>query len=114
MAHLHHFAYGWVTPVVAYLFSFLGCFLGLKATDRARIETSSGVKARWLLLAAWAIGGTGIWVMHFLAMTGFEVVGSQVTTRRTFFAVGLNFLRRSKDQGNPHSDNGTSPLVLAF
>jgi NO-binding membrane sensor protein with MHYT domain len=67
-----------VTPLVAYLFSFLGCFLGLKATDRARIETSTGAKARWLLLAAWAIGGTGIWVMHFLAMTGFEVVGSQV------------------------------------
>jgi NO-binding membrane sensor protein with MHYT domain len=78
VAALEQFAYGWVTPVLAYLFSFLGCFLGLKATGRARMETDNAVKARWVVLAAWAIGGTGIWVMHFLAMIGFEVSGSQV------------------------------------
>lgn len=32
-------------------------------------------RSRWLLLAAWAIGGTGIWVMHFMAMLGFSVEG---------------------------------------
>ena len=78
MAHLQHFAYGWVTPVVAYLFSFLGSLLGLKATARARMLPGGPAKARWLMLAAWAIGGTGIWVMHFLAMIGFQVSDSQV------------------------------------
>jgi NO-binding membrane sensor protein with MHYT domain len=37
--------------------------------------TDRGRRARWLLLAAWAIGGTGIWVMHFMAMIGFSVPG---------------------------------------
>jgi NO-binding membrane sensor protein with MHYT domain len=78
MAHVQHFAYGWVTPVLAYLFSFLGSLLGLKATARARMLPGGPAKARWLMLAAWAIGGTGIWVMHFLAMIGFQVSDSQV------------------------------------
>jgi NO-binding membrane sensor protein with MHYT domain len=33
---------------------------------------------RWLLGAAISIGGTGIWVMHFVAMMGFEVEGTQI------------------------------------
>jgi NO-binding membrane sensor protein with MHYT domain len=37
-----------------------------------------GRRARWLILAAWAIGGTGIWVMHFVAMVGYSITGSQV------------------------------------
>ena len=78
MAQVDYFAYGWVTPVLAYLFSFLGSLLALKATARARMLPSGKEKARWLILAAWALGGTGIWVMHFLAMIGFQVPGSQV------------------------------------
>jgi NO-binding membrane sensor protein with MHYT domain len=70
-SHLNQFTYGSLTPVMAYLFSFLGCLLGLKATDRARLATTSGLRTRWLIVAAWAIGGTGIWVMHFVAMIGF-------------------------------------------
>jgi NO-binding membrane sensor protein with MHYT domain len=78
VAHVHHFAYGWVTPVLAYLLSYVGCLLGLVSTARARSAPSSGTRARWLVLAAWAIGGTGIWVMHFMAMIGFSVDGSAV------------------------------------
>jgi NO-binding membrane sensor protein with MHYT domain len=78
MAHLTETQYGWLTPALAYLFSFLGCLLGLKATARARMLPSSSQRARWLVLAAWAIGGTGIWVMHFVAMIGFAITGSQV------------------------------------
>ncbi len=78
MAHIHHFAYGWVTPVLAYLLSYLGCLLGLVATARGRAARAPGTRARWLVLAAWAIGGTGIWVMHFMAMIGFSVDGSAV------------------------------------
>jgi NO-binding membrane sensor protein with MHYT domain len=40
--------------------------------------TDRGRRARWLLLAAWAIGGTGIWVMHFMAMIGFSIPGVTV------------------------------------
>jgi NO-binding membrane sensor protein with MHYT domain len=47
--------------------------LGLICTVRARATSDGGRRARWLLLAAWAIGGTGIWVMHFMAMIGFSV-----------------------------------------
>jgi NO-binding membrane sensor protein with MHYT domain len=78
-AHLTLFAYGWVTPAFAFLCSFLGCLLGLIATARARMVSSGARRARWLVLAAWAIGGTGIWVMHFVAMIGFNVNGSDVS-----------------------------------
>src|SRR5262245_9519617 len=76
VAHVTETQYGWLTPTLAYLFSFLGCLLGLKATARARMLPASGQRARWLILAAGAIGGTGSWVMHFVAMIGFEISGS--------------------------------------
>ena len=41
-------------------------------------DPGRGRRARWLILAAWAIGGTGIWVMHFVAMVGYSITGSQV------------------------------------
>ncbi|HEY7176892.1 MAG TPA: MHYT domain-containing protein [Micromonosporaceae bacterium] len=78
MAHVTETQYGWLTPTLAYLFSFLGCLLGLKATARARMLPTGAQRTRWLILAAWAIGGTGIWVMHFIAMIGFSITGSQV------------------------------------
>jgi NO-binding membrane sensor protein with MHYT domain len=78
VATLHHFAYGWVTPALAYLLSYLGALSGLAATARARRTADRGRRARWLVLAAWAIGGTGIWAMHFMAMIGFTVDGTDV------------------------------------
>jgi NO-binding membrane sensor protein with MHYT domain len=77
VASVHHFAYGWVTPALAYLLSYLGSLSGLAATARAR-RTDRGRRARWLVLAAWSIGGTGIWAMHFMAMIGFTVDNSDV------------------------------------
>jgi NO-binding membrane sensor protein with MHYT domain len=70
--HIDHFTYGAVTPVLSYTLSVLGSLLGLICTVRARATGDPGRRARWLLLAAWAIGGTGIWVMHFMAMIGFS------------------------------------------
>src|SRR5947207_238734 len=64
---------------MAYLFSFLGCLLGLKATDRARLATSTAMRTRWLILASWAIGGTGIWVMHFVAIMAVAVCSMHCT-----------------------------------
>jgi NO-binding membrane sensor protein with MHYT domain len=78
MAEIHHFTYGWITPVLAYALSVLGSLLGLTCTARVREVPSTAQRARWLILAALAIGGTGIWVMHFMAMLGFSVVGSHI------------------------------------
>jgi NO-binding membrane sensor protein with MHYT domain len=74
-AHVEHFTYGWLTPGLSYALSFLGSLLGLVCTARARNTPDRRLRARWLVLAAWAIGGTGIWVMHFMAMIGFTVPG---------------------------------------
>lgn len=75
---MHQFAYGWITPVLAYALSALGSLAGLTATVRARASATTGRRARWLVLAAAAIGGTGIWTMHFLAMIGFAVDGTVI------------------------------------
>jgi MHYT domain (predicted integral membrane sensor domain) len=72
---IDHFSYGAVTPTLSYTLSVLGSLLGLVCTARARAMEDSRRRARWLLLAAWSIGGTGIWVMHFMAMLGFSVAG---------------------------------------
>ncbi|GAA3211467.1 MHYT domain-containing protein [Dactylosporangium siamense] len=90
MGELHHFTYGAITPIFAYAMSFLGSLLGLVSTARARAATDTRRRAWLLVLAAWAIGGTGIWVMHFMAMIGFSVSGSPLrydvaTTVASFF-----------------------------
>jgi NO-binding membrane sensor protein with MHYT domain len=77
MTEVHHFSYGLVTPVAAYLMSFVGSLLGLMCTARARATTGRS-RASWLGLAALAIGGTGIWVMHFIAMLGFSVPHAEI------------------------------------
>ncbi|MQY25213.1 MHYT domain-containing protein [Nocardia aurantia] len=75
MLHTHHFAYGWITIVIAYVMSFVGSLLGLQCARRARTSDRAG---GWLIAAAIAIGGTGIWVMHFVAMLGFSVDGASI------------------------------------
>ncbi|MEU8344049.1 MHYT domain-containing protein, NO-binding membrane sensor [Actinomadura meyerae] len=77
MTEVHHFSYGLVTPVAAYLMSFVGSLLGLLCTARARATTGRS-RASWLGLAALAIGGTGIWVMHFIAMLGFSIPNTEI------------------------------------
>jgi NO-binding membrane sensor protein with MHYT domain len=77
MTHVHHFSYGVLTPVAAYVMSFIGSLIGLQCTSRARASTGLS-RASWLTLAAVAIGGTGIWVMHFIGMLGFTVSGMEI------------------------------------
>ena len=78
MVHVNNFTYGPVTPVLGYVMSCLGCFLGLRCTTRAR-ATRGAQRARWLLLATVSIATTGIWVMHFVAMLGFTIPGQTIT-----------------------------------
>jgi NO-binding membrane sensor protein with MHYT domain len=78
MVHVNNFTYGPVTPVLGYVMSCLGCFLGLRCTTRAR-ATHGAQRTRWLLLATVSIATTGIWVMHFVAMLGFTIPGQTIT-----------------------------------
>ena len=77
MLVVHNFSYGLVTPVLAYLMSCLGSFLGLRCATRARAHQGQA-RAKWLLLAGLSIGTTGIWVMHFIAMLGFTIPGQTI------------------------------------
>jgi NO-binding membrane sensor protein with MHYT domain len=57
--------------------SALGAFIGLRCVILARAY-EGGARARWLLLAAVAIGAVGIWAMHFIAMLGYTIPGEPV------------------------------------
>ncbi|WP_338674406.1 MHYT domain-containing protein [Streptomyces sp. SCSIO 30461] len=76
MGHLDHATFGWLTPVLSYLMACIGAALGLRCTLRA-LETRGGSRRNWLITAASAIG-SGIWTMHFVAMLGFGVVGTDI------------------------------------
>ncbi len=78
MVYVNNFTYGPVTPVLGFVMSSLGCFLGLRCTTRAR-ASAGGPRVRWLLLATVSIATTGIWVMHFVAMLGFTIPGQTIT-----------------------------------
>ncbi|WP_436777818.1 MHYT domain-containing protein [Yinghuangia sp. YIM S09857] len=88
MGTIDHFSSGPITPALAYLMSCLGSALGLLCTSRAR-ATIGWARGRWLVLAALSIGGTGIWVMHFIAMLGFSVDGTPIRyeVRRTIISL---------------------------
>jgi NO-binding membrane sensor protein with MHYT domain len=75
---VHNFSYGLLNPALGYAMSCLGAFLGLRCVTRARAYTGFA-RARWLLLASVAVGATGIWTMHFIAMLGYTVPGQQIT-----------------------------------
>src|ERR1700749_3127833 len=77
MLHVNNFANGALNPALSYVVSCVGCFLGLRCTTRARAYQGAA-RARWLALAALAIGTPGIWVMHFIAMLGFAVSGEPI------------------------------------
>jgi NO-binding membrane sensor protein with MHYT domain len=76
MGHLDHAAFGWLTPALSYVMACIGAALGLRCTVRALGATGRS-RRNWLLTAASAIG-TGIWTMHFVAMLGFSVGGTEI------------------------------------
>ncbi|MET8472946.1 MHYT domain-containing protein [Streptomyces sp. NPDC006422] len=76
MGHLDQAAFGWLTPVLSYAMACIGAALGLRCTVRA-LNTTGRSRRNWLLTAASAIG-TGIWTMHFVAMLGFSVTGTEI------------------------------------
>jgi NO-binding membrane sensor protein with MHYT domain len=77
MVTVHNFSDGMLNPALAYLVSCLGGFLGLRCVAQSRTY-DGGRRASWLCLAAVAIGTTGIWAMHFIAMLGFSIPGQTI------------------------------------
>ncbi|GAQ64264.1 MULTISPECIES: MHYT domain-containing protein [Streptomyces] len=76
MGHLDHATFGWLTPALSYAMASIGAALGLRCTVRA-LATTGRSRRNWLVTAASAIG-TGIWTMHFVAMLGFGVGGTEI------------------------------------
>ncbi|MFD4474759.1 MULTISPECIES: MHYT domain-containing protein [unclassified Streptomyces] len=76
MGHLDHATFGWLTPALSYAMACIGAALGLRCTVRALGATGTS-RRNWLITAASAIG-TGIWTMHFVAMLGFGVTGTEI------------------------------------
>jgi NO-binding membrane sensor protein with MHYT domain len=76
MGHIDHADVGWLTPVLSYAMACVGAALGLRCTVRALAATGRS-RRNWLLTAASALG-TGIWTMHFIAMLGFSVSGTEI------------------------------------
>jgi NO-binding membrane sensor protein with MHYT domain len=89
VAEVHHFTYGPFNPIAAFLLAFLGSFLGLLCTGRARSARTRSRRNRWLMIAAFSIGGAAIWLMHFTAMLGFDVPASPVRFDMTLTMVSL-------------------------
>jgi NO-binding membrane sensor protein with MHYT domain len=77
MVTVHNFSDGLLNPALAYLVSCLGAFLGLRCVAQARAHDGRR-RAGWLSLAAVAIGATGVWAMHFIAMLGYAVPGQTI------------------------------------
>ncbi|MFV5997094.1 MHYT domain-containing protein [Streptomyces sp. NPDC056231] len=76
MGHLDHATFGWLTPALSYVMAAIGAALGLSCTVRA-LDTNGRSRRNWLITAASALG-TGIWTMHFVAMLGFGVTGTEI------------------------------------
>jgi NO-binding membrane sensor protein with MHYT domain len=75
---VHNFSSGLVNPVLGYAVSCLGAFLGLRCVTRASYHQGKA-RVHWLAMAATAIGATGIWAMHFIAMLGFTIPGQEIS-----------------------------------
>ncbi|GLZ81018.1 hypothetical protein Afil01_58250 [Actinorhabdospora filicis] len=78
MAHISHFSHGFINPLMGFGFALSGSLLGLFCMVRARKATTTASRVARLFYATIALGGTGIWMMHFTAMIGFDVAGSDV------------------------------------
>ncbi|GAA1502866.1 MHYT domain-containing protein [Streptomyces albidochromogenes] len=76
MGHLDHATFGWLTPVLSYAMAVIGAALALRCTVRA-LGANGPSRRNWLITAASALG-TGIWTMHFVAMLGFGVTGTEI------------------------------------
>ena len=74
---VNQFSHGLLNPGIGCLMSCLGSFLGLRCLTRARV-CAGRAHATWVLVASVAIGGTGIWVTHVVAVLGYTIPGQEI------------------------------------
>jgi NO-binding membrane sensor protein with MHYT domain len=92
MSHeLHHFTMGMWVFFLAYGTSVVGSYVGLSCVRQSFKDDRKNARIRWLAMASLAIGGVGIWLMHFIGMMGFAVPGSTIryALAPTLFSVVL-------------------------
>ncbi|MFC4333925.1 MHYT domain-containing protein [Salininema proteolyticum] len=89
VAHQQHFTYGFINPAMAFFFSVAGSYLGLTCARYSRASTGTGSRLRWIALSSFALGGIGIWMMHFTAMIGFTVDGMSIAYDLPLTALSL-------------------------
>jgi NO-binding membrane sensor protein with MHYT domain len=77
-SHVHHFDMGLWLLFLAYIVSVTGSVVGLACTRHSAAASDARDRMRWLAMAAIAIGGVAIWLMHFIAMLGFAIPDSAV------------------------------------
>jgi NO-binding membrane sensor protein with MHYT domain len=77
-SHVHHFDMGLWLLFLAYMVSVTGSVVGLACTRYSAAASDARDRMRWLAMAAIAIGGVAIWLMHFIAMLGFAIPDSAV------------------------------------
>jgi len=75
---MHHFDMGLWLLFLAYIVSVTGSVVGLACTRQSAAVSDQRDRLRWLAMAAIAIGGVAIWLMHFIAMLGFAIPNSVV------------------------------------
>lgn len=76
MTEMHLVHHGWLTLTASYAMACVGSALGLRCMARA-LTTFGWSRQGWRLLASVALS-CGIWTMHFIAMLGFEITGTEV------------------------------------
>lgn len=70
---VNQFSMGLWLLFLAYGVSVTGSVVGLACTRCSAAETDGWRRIRWLVMASVAIGGVGVWLMHFIAMLGFAI-----------------------------------------
>jgi NO-binding membrane sensor protein with MHYT domain len=92
--HIHHFGMGLWLLFLAYIVSVTGSVVGLACTRHSAAASNERERLRWLAMASIAIGGVGIWLMHFIAMhyTGMWAVRIQGTLAYNKGFVALSIL----------------------
>src|SRR6266508_2689195 len=77
MPDVHDLPHALVVPAAGYALALVAAVLGLTCLARARSAGTGSRRVRWLINAAFAIGG-GTWLMHFTTMLGFTLPDSPV------------------------------------
>ncbi|MGV9264550.1 MHYT domain-containing protein [Kitasatospora sp. NPDC003701] len=87
MGTTSHLGSGWLTPALSYVVACAGAATGLRCTLRG-LDRTGAARRNWLLTAAAAIG-CGVWTMHFVAMFGFAVDGTELRYSVPLTVLGL-------------------------